>query len=206
MLEVAVGHEFVGVGDGEVAFPIGEGRLLLWRAHVGKDQAAAFEGLVRSLADRATVALTLFFFAFWEGHAQAGAVHIELHAVVAAGNAVLFNFSVFQRGAAVHAVGMQQADAAAPVAEAHQFLAQDLQKTRRVGQLHGHAHRVPEAAQVFAGRRTWAYLGEFGIVSRHRVGEVAAIGDQPFIDRCFGDAVLVSSVHAAGPAGWAGSV
>ena len=202
VLEVAVGHEFVAGQHGEVAFPLGEGRLFLGRAHVGEHQAVALEGLVGALADRAGVALGVRLFALGEGHLEAGAVDVEHHAVVAAHDPALLDRAVFERRTAVHAVRVQQADAPALVAKGHQFLAQDHQKVRRVGELHRHADRLPEAAHVLARGRARPHLGQLGVVTGDLVGVVPAVGDQLLLHRCggAGRALAVVLVHGLGHA------
>ena len=178
VLEVAVGHELIGVRHREVAFPLGEGRLLVGGAHVGEDQAVALDGLVGTLADGAGVLLGFLLLTLWEGHVQAGAVHVEHHAVIAAADAVLHDRAVLERGAAMHAVRMKDAHTAAAVAEGDQLFAQDLQEARGVGQFHRHAHGVPEGPHVFAHRRARADLGQLGIMVGHLVDVVAAVGNE----------------------------
>jgi len=55
---------------------------------------------------------------------KAAAFGIELPAVVAAADAVLLDLAIIERGAAMAAAGVQQADAAKPVAELDQILTQ----------------------------------------------------------------------------------
>jgi len=112
---------------------------------------------------------------------------------------VLFDLAVFERGTAVHAVRMQQADAAAAVAKAHQFLAHDLQEARCVREFQRHAHWVPEAAHVLAQRRARAGFGDFGVVPGHAVAEVAAIGNELLLGGGVRRwKVLVAGVHGGG--------
>ena len=84
MLEVAVRHQLITIGNRVIAFPLWKWRLLLGRAHVGKDQTMTLEGLVGPLSDRTTIALTFFLFTLWERHAQTCAIDVKHHAVVAA--------------------------------------------------------------------------------------------------------------------------
>jgi hypothetical protein len=58
---------------------------------------------------------------------------VELPAVVAAADAVLLDLAIIQRGAAVAAAGVEQADAAMPVAEQDQILSQRADLSRDVG-------------------------------------------------------------------------
>ncbi|MDT4850780.1 hypothetical protein FQZ97_849390 [compost metagenome] len=178
VLEVAVRHQLVARQHGEVTLPLGERRLLIRRAHIGEDQAIAFHGLVCALADRACVFLGFGLFAGGERHMQTGAVHVEHHPVVAALDAPLLDGAVFQGGPAVHAVRVQHAHPAAAVAERHQLFGHDLQEARRVGQFHGHADRMPEAAHVLARGRARPGLGQLGIVANRLVRVIAAIRDQ----------------------------
>jgi hypothetical protein len=53
---------------------------------------------------------------------QAGAVHVEHHAVVAAADAAFLDAAIFQTRAPVDAVRVKHADAAALVAERDQLL------------------------------------------------------------------------------------
>jgi hypothetical protein len=178
VLEVAIGNEFVGGQHGEVAFPFGERRLFFGRTHVGEHEAVALDGLVRALTDRACVLLGFRLFALRKRRMQAGAVDVEHHAVIAALDAALLDRAVFERGAAMHAMRVQQTDAAAAVAERDQFFVEDLQEAGRVGEFHRHADRMPEAAHVFARRRAGPRLGELDIVRRNPVRVVAAVGNQ----------------------------
>jgi hypothetical protein len=84
------------------------------------------------------------------------------------------------------------------IAEGDQLLAEDLQEVRRVGQLHRHADRVPEAAHVLAHRGAGADFGQFRIVARHFIRVVAAEGDQLLDDGLLlgcGFCGLVAGVH-----------
>src|SRR5690606_36341216 len=104
MLKVAIRHEFVALGDGEIALPVRKWGFFIWGAHVGKHQTMALYRFVRPLTDRATITLALFLLAFRERHTQAGAVDIKHHAVIAARDAMLLNLSIFKRRAAVYAM------------------------------------------------------------------------------------------------------
>src|SRR5690606_8387324 len=59
VLEVAESHQFIAGHDGEVFLPFGERRFGIGRAHIGKNQAMALEGLVSSLTDGAGVFFAL---------------------------------------------------------------------------------------------------------------------------------------------------
>ena len=183
VLKIAEGHQFIAGHHREVALPLGKGRLLLGGAHVGEHQAVALEGLVGPLANRAGVLLGLGLLALREGHVQAGTVDVEHHAVVAAAYAAFLDGAVLQRGTTVHAMGVQQADATAAVAKGHEFLAEDLEEARRVAELHGHAHRMPEASHVLAQRRSGVGFCDLRIVLGDAIGVVAPVGDEFFRDR-----------------------
>ena len=95
-------------------------RLFLGRSHIGEDQPVAFldrvPGLAHLVLELAAVGLAGLF--------EAMAFGVEFPAVVAAADAVLLDLAVIERGAAVAAARMQQADAAMPVAEQDQILAE----------------------------------------------------------------------------------
>ena len=107
---------------------------------------------------------------------QAGAVHIEHHAVVATTNPALFYASIFETGAAVDAVRVEQPDPTALVAEGNQFFAQDLQKVWCVGEFSRQAHWMPETAHVLAHGGARTRLRQLWIVFGDLVGVVAAVG------------------------------
>ncbi len=178
MLEVAERHELVARQHGEVAFPFRKRRLLFGRSHVREHETVALDGLVRTLPDRARVFLRFGLFAFRKRYMQTRAVDVENHAVIAALDAVLLDRAVFERCATMHAMRMQHADAAAAVAKRDEFFVEDLQEARRIGQFHRHAHRMPEAAHVFAKRRARTGFGQLGVVIGNPVRVVAAIRDQ----------------------------
>ena len=95
---------------------------------------------------------------------------------------MLLNFSVFQRCTPMHTVGMQQADTPGAIPKSHQLLTQDFQETRRVGELHGHAHRVPETSHVFTQGRTPASFGEFRVMPCRFIGVVPPKRHQLFFE------------------------
>ena len=108
---------------------------------------------------------------------------VELPAVIAAADAVLLDLAIIERGAAVAAAGVQQADAAVLVAEQHQVLAQRANLLRRVGGVADEPDRMPVAAEQFAHRRAAHDRGELGARVRrlHRIGgaEIAIpLGDR----------------------------
>ena len=61
-----------------------------------------------------------------------GAVDIEVPAVVAAANTGLVELAVFERGAAVRVMQLQEPEPAAEVAKQNQIFAQDTQSQRDV--------------------------------------------------------------------------
>src|SRR5260221_14664826 len=97
-------------------------------------------------------------------------------AVIAAAYAALLDAAEFERGAAMRAVAMQEADAALAVAEDHQILAEDADRHRPAGELRGHRHRLPEAAVILAARRAGTDMGQLGILGDRQPRGVAVIG------------------------------
>src|SRR5690606_24677340 len=121
-------------------------RLLLWWPHIGEDEAIAFEGRIRTLAhcffQTGSIGLTRCI--------KQRPVHVVMPAVVTAADAVLGNDAVFQRGAAVRALSMHDADIATPIAKCDQVLAHDSDCLGYVSQFLRQAHRLPESAHVLA--------------------------------------------------------
>jgi hypothetical protein len=148
----------------------GERRHLLRRPHVGEHDAVRLVRRVRAVAQpvlqRAVGRLA--------GRLQDGAVHVEQPAVIAAANTAFADQPEFERGAAMRAVQLQQADGAALVAEHHQLLAQDPKFDRQIRDVVGVADRLPEAAEILAARRVRSDVGEFRVLARHFAVIVAA--------------------------------
>ena len=99
--------------------PSWAGLFLGW-AHIGEDQPIAFGNGVPGLAHLVPELAAIGF----AGLLKAAAFGIELPAVIAAADAVLLDLAIIERGAAMAAAGVQQADAAKPVAELDQILTQ----------------------------------------------------------------------------------
>src|SRR5882757_10301563 len=79
-----------------------------------------------------------------------GPVCCKQPAVIAASYPLGVDLSVLERRAAMGTMQLQQSHSAAPVAEHHQLLAQDLDPMRQVAQFVGEADRLPKAAQILA--------------------------------------------------------
>jgi hypothetical protein len=118
-------------------------------AEIGEDQPADLVRRIGALADlvleRALRRLA--------GRLEHASVDVEQPAVVAAADTVLRDDAVFERGAPVCTMLVQQADPARQVAEDHQVLAEHPDHQRQVGQLRRHRDRMPEAAHVLAAGR-----------------------------------------------------
>ena len=132
--------------------------LQLGRAHVDPDHAAFVDGLVGGLLDLLgePAAGRLV------GHVHAGAVGVELPAVVDAAQALFLVATPEQVGVAVRAPGVQDGGAAAGGPEGDQVLAQQLQPDRgavRLGQLFGEQRGQPVAAEELAHGRARARRG-----------------------------------------------
>jgi len=82
--------------------------------------------------------------------------------VIAAADAILLDLAIIQRGAAVAAAGVEQADAAMPVAEQDQVLGQCADLSGDVGGVSHKADRVPVTPQQFPHRGAAPDLGQFG--------------------------------------------
>ena len=161
-LEPVAGVVVALAGDEAVAFAFptvadGEGGDVFGRPHISENGAAEFVGGIGAVAE-----------AVFKGGAggfargfEDGAVDVEQPAVVAATDAALRDQPELQGCAAVGAVGFDHADAAAEIAEGHQFLAEDFEGHGGIAQLVGVADGLPEAAQVFAAGGAGAYVGEF---------------------------------------------
>ena len=123
------------------------------RTHIGPDQAVqllhGIPGLAYALARQATAAR-------FAGLLHAAALHVEQPAVVAAADAALLDLAVEQRGATVRAVRIDQARAAALVAEQDQILAQHTHLARCIRGIARQADRVPVAPQQLAHGRAGA--------------------------------------------------
>ena len=147
-------------------------RLLLERAHVGEDHAVVVFDRIPGLARHFEVAPAVGL----AGLAKAVAFDVEEPAVIAAGDALFGDFAVEERGAAMHAARIEQAGAAALVAEEDQILAEDADVLRAVRHVRGDGDGLPVAPHEFATRRAGADLSEFviGMLRGPAVG--AAVG------------------------------
>src|SRR5262249_50238849 len=137
-----------------------EGRPTIGRPHIRKDDAAVLMrgvgAVMEPVLESAFIRLPRRF--------ENLPVRRKQPAMVAAAYALGVDQPEFERGPAVWAVQLQQPDGAAPVAERHELLPQDLDAVRQIPQLVGEADRLPEAAQIFAARRARADMGELGIL------------------------------------------
>ena len=120
--ELAVVHLFQ-------AFVARQRRLLLGRSEIGEDQAVALlhgvPGLAYLVLEQAALGLAGLF--------EAMALGVELPAVIAAADAVFLDLAVIERGAAMAAAGVQQADPGVLVAKQHQILAEHAQFSGDIG-------------------------------------------------------------------------
>ena len=148
MLEIAVRHQLVTIFDRKVTLPFGERWLLVWGPHVCEYKAMQLKCFVSALANRAAVALALLLLALRKRHTQTSAINVEHHAVVTTRNATRLNLAVFQRGTSVYTVRVQQPNLARTISKCHQLFAHDHQESWRVGELNGHANRMPKPAHV----------------------------------------------------------
>jgi hypothetical protein len=150
-----------------------ERRLLLLGADVGPDQAAGFAGRIgRRLDVGAETRIAVI------GRVLHTAVHAELPAVIEATDAVVLDTAEHQRGAPVQAELVEQADAAAAVAERDEAFAEQTHVQRRaVGmrQLRRGADRHPVAAHHASHRRSGADAREqFIFLGADHVSSVAS--------------------------------
>src|SRR6185369_14557432 len=140
------------------------------RPQVREDESGELVGRVRALTD----ALLEPAAGRLPGCLQALPVDVVDPAVIAAAEAALDGNAELERRAAVRAVQMQDADAATPVTEHHEILAEDPHAQRCVDEIAGEGHRLPEAAQVLPARRAGPDFGELPI-GRHEAAAVVAI-------------------------------
>ena len=148
--------EDVAVGRGEAVEP-GERRGLA-RAHVGPDDAAAFNAGISRLPNLAIERAAGRF----GGLLQAGAGGVVQPAVERAAQAAVLAAAETQVGAAMRAVPVQQPVAAGRIAEQHEVLAQQahpLHRARRV-KLLDQCGRLPVTAHQRAARRAGTGLGD----------------------------------------------
>ena len=113
---------------------------------------------------------------WFAGGFEDAAVDVHEPAVVAAAYAPLRHQAELQRRATVGAVHLDNADAAAEVAEGHQFLVHDFEREGKVGEVFGGAYGLPEAAQVLAARRPRPNVGHFGVFFGYVAVKVGAKG------------------------------
>ena len=143
-----------------------ERRPLLGRAHIGEDDAVVFVDRIGAVAQPVLQRAVGRLARGLEDRPVGG----EQPAMVAAADPLVVDQAKFQRGAAMRAMQLQQADGAALVAEHDEVLAEDLDPQRQIVQLVGETDRLPEAAQIFAARRAGANMGEFRISRPERRG------------------------------------
>jgi hypothetical protein len=147
----------LGLDRGEL--PLGQGRLLLGRAHVHPDHAAA-------LAERIGLELDLLAEAAlrgFRGHLNALAVHVVLPAVVRAADAVLLVAAEVERHATVRAELVDEAQLPGGVAEGDHALAHALDAHGRAvvfRQLPRQQDGQPVAAEELAHGRARPGAGE----------------------------------------------
>ena len=150
---VAVDQALEGEGvraGREEAVEVGEGRRLAF-AEIGEDDAVLHHdrigALPHPLAEHAAFGLG--------GSFQALAVDVEQPAMEQAAQAAVFEAAVGEIGAAMRAVAVEQAVAAALVAEQHEVLAQHAHRLGRP--LAGAARRraPPDANSAASARRIW---------------------------------------------------
>src|SRR6202011_5648485 len=104
------------------------------------------------------------------------AVHIVVPAVIAAAYAALGDAAEFERGAAMAAMAVKNADPAAAVAKDDELLAEYVDGERHIGELAGEGDRLPIAPHHLTARRAGAGMGEARILARHIALEIAAEG------------------------------
>ena len=133
-------------------------RLFLGGAHIGEDQPVAFLDRVPGLAHLVPELAAVGFAGLFE----ATAFGVELPAVIAAADAVLLDLAVIERGAAMAAAGMQQADAVVLVTEQDQVFAEDTDLAGNIGGVGHQADRMPVTPEQFPHRRAAPDLGQLG--------------------------------------------
>ena len=149
--ELAIVHLFQ-------AFVARQRRLFLRRSHIGEDQPIALlhwiPGLPDLVLEQAALGLAGLF--------EAMAFGVEFPAVRAAADTVFLDLAVIERGAAMAAAGVQQADPGVLVAEKHQILAEHAHFSGDIGGVDDETDRVPIPPQQFARRRAAADRRQLG--------------------------------------------
>jgi hypothetical protein len=133
-------------------------RLFLGGAEIGEDQPIplpnGIPGLAHLVLEQSALGLA--------GLLQAMALGVEFPAVIAAADAVILDLAVIERGAAMAAAGVQQADTAALVAKQDEIFAEDANFPGDIGGIGDQSDRVPIAAEQFAHRRAAPDRSQFG--------------------------------------------
>src|SRR6185369_8658727 len=117
---------------------------------IGEDQPVALLDRVPGLAHLVLEQAAVRF----AGLLQAATLGVELPAVVAAADTIVFDLAIIKSGAAMAAARMQEPGAAAPVAKQDQVLAKDAHFSGDIGGVGLKPNRVPVAAQKLAHRRS----------------------------------------------------
>ena len=107
---------------------------------------------------------------------QDRAVHVEQPSVVAAADPALGDDPVLERGPAVAAMPVQQAEPPGEVPEQHEVLAEHGDGGGMLPQLLAHRHRDPEPPEVLAARGAGAGVGQLRVLARVRHPVVPAVG------------------------------
>ena len=94
---------------------------------------------------------------------QHPAVDVVMPAVIAARDAAFADDPVFERGAPVTAVTVQQSISAATVPKQDQIFAQNSNHERQLPDLGSHCHRLPVAAEILAAGRSRTDTGKLGL-------------------------------------------
>ena len=169
-----IGHH-LNAGDAEGVID-GEHRPAVGRAQIGEDQPLDLLDRIGTLAQARPKPFGRRAVRRLARRLQDRSVHVVQPAVVAAAQAPRFADAIFQRGAAVRAVAVQQADGPAALAEQDQVLAQHADQFRQVADLGGEGDRMPEAAQVFAAGRPGRHMGHLDVLAPGACVQIAAVG------------------------------
>ena len=166
LLDVARGEALFG---GNLRpFEIREFRLELGRPHIGPHDLAALDaGIGARLELRLDARDRFVAHLRHAGDIDAGALNVELEAVIDAAQTALFVAAEEQRRGAVRTALVQKPNAAAGVAEKHEVLAQQPHADRRrvgFGDLMREGCGHPIAPHQFAHRRARAHAGQAFIV------------------------------------------
>ena len=149
-----------------------EVRAFVGRSHIGEHQTVV-------LLDRVGAVIEPVLERARRGFArrlQNPAVGREQPTVIAAAKAAGLDDAVFERGAAMAAMEVEQPPFAGATPEQHQVLAEHAHLERKFSDLRGDGDGLPETAEVFAAGGTALDMRQLGVLLRRRRVVIGAVG------------------------------